>query len=143
MIEYGLIGMFFSAMLAATLVPFGSELVLIALIHKGLDPLSVLLWATLGNWIGGYANYAIGLMSDWRKAAKWLHIPSHKVEKYYPMVHKYDYHMGFLCFLPGIGGPIGVALGVLRSNFWGFSLSMFLGKLLRYSLIVYAQTKII
>ena len=39
---------------------------------------------------------------------------------------------GLLCFLPGIGDFIAVALGFLRANIWVVAISMFLGKAIRY-----------
>ena len=43
--------------------------------------------------------------------------------------------MGFFAFVPGVGGAIVVALGLMRANLWGVALSMLLGKGIRYYLI--------
>ena len=43
--------------------------------------------------------------------------------------------MGFFSFVPGIGDAIVVALGLMRANLLGVSLSMLLGKGIRYYLI--------
>ena len=53
MIEWGYLGMFLSALIAGTVVPFSSEAVLVALISMGLNPVVCVLAATAGNMIGG------------------------------------------------------------------------------------------
>lgn len=49
LIEWGLPGLFISALLAGSIVPFSSELVLVALVKLGLPPTACILAATLGN----------------------------------------------------------------------------------------------
>ena len=53
LIEWGLPGLFISALLAGSIVPFSSELVLVALVKLGLPPIACLISATLGNTVGG------------------------------------------------------------------------------------------
>ena len=53
LIEWGLPGLFISALLAGSIVPFSSELVLVALVKLGLPPTACILAATLGNTAGG------------------------------------------------------------------------------------------
>ncbi|MDP5330240.1 MAG: hypothetical protein NWQ87_02610, partial [Litorivicinaceae bacterium] len=56
-----LLGLFLSALIAATLFPVQSEAVLTALIVYGNDPLSILwLVATFGNVLGAVINWGIG-----------------------------------------------------------------------------------
>ncbi|MDP1605405.1 MAG: YqaA family protein [Rhodocyclaceae bacterium] len=59
--EAGLFGLFLSSFLAATLLPGGSELVLVALLmaHPGQTSAALLL-ATLGNTLGGLTTYGMG-----------------------------------------------------------------------------------
>jgi len=45
--------------------------------------------------------------------------------------------MAFFAFLPAIGEVISIALGFMRSNTWITVGSMFLGKLIRYILLLY------
>ena len=53
LIEWGLPGMFIAALLAGSVVPFSSEVVLVALVQLGLPPVACLVSATLGNTAGG------------------------------------------------------------------------------------------
>ena len=58
--EWGYAGMFISAFLAGTVLPFSSETVLLACIGLGLDPVVSTLVTTAGNALGGYH-----LLFDW------------------------------------------------------------------------------
>ena len=60
LIEWGLPGLFISALLAGSIVPFSSELVLVTLVKLGLPPVACLLSATLGNTVGGMTCYYMG-----------------------------------------------------------------------------------
>lgn len=51
--------------------------------------------------------------------------------------------MAFFVALPYIGDAIAVVLGLMRSNVWVTTLSMFLGKLLRYVALLYAAEGLI
>jgi membrane protein YqaA with SNARE-associated domain len=51
--------------------------------------------------------------------------------------------MGFFSFVPFVGGVITVALGLLRSNVTLTCISMLVGKLLRYILLLLAVQGII
>ena len=50
--------------------------------------------------------------------------------------------MGFFAFLPIIGTAICILLGLMRANPWVSSLSVFLGKIVRYAFIAYTSMKI-
>ena len=57
LISYGYIGMFISAFVAGSVLPFSSELVLAGLIPTHLNTNLLILAATLGNVAGGMFNY--------------------------------------------------------------------------------------
>ena len=63
LIEWGLPGLFISALLAGSIVPFSSELVLVTLVKLGLPPVACLLSATLGNTVGGMTCYYMGRLA--------------------------------------------------------------------------------
>ena len=67
LIDWGYAGLFISALLAGSIVPFSSELVMIALVKVGLSPAICVLAATLGNTAGGMTCYYMGRLgkTDW------------------------------------------------------------------------------
>lgn len=67
LIDWGYTGLFISALLAGSIIPFSSELVMLALVKVGLNPAICVLAATLGNTMGGMTCYYMGHLgkTDW------------------------------------------------------------------------------
>ncbi|BEG99994.1 YqaA family protein [Bacteroides sedimenti] len=136
-IDWGYPGLFISAMLAGSIVPFSSEVVLVVLIKMGLDPFYSVFWATLGNTVGGMSCYYIGYMGKIEWAEKYFKVKHAKIEKMQKFLQGKGALMAFFAFLPAFGEVISMALGFMRSNQPLTVSSMFLGKLFRYAIIAY------
>lgn len=67
LLDYGYWGMLLSAFLAGSVFPFSSEAVMLGLLAAGLHPVSLVIYATIGNVGGGLFNYWIGHFGrlDW------------------------------------------------------------------------------
>ena len=143
MIDWGLPGLFLSALLAGSIIPFSSELVLIALVEVGLDPVSCVLAAALGNTVGGMTCYYMGHLgkTDWIE--KYFKVKKEKVDRMETFLRGKGALMAFFAFLPFVGEVIAIALGFMRSNVWLTTLSMFAGKLIRYIVMLLALKGII
>ena len=76
--EFGYIGLFISSILAATILPLSSEVVLAALLLSGLSPFALVVVATTGNVFGSLTNYALGYWASKGVIKKWLKIISYK-----------------------------------------------------------------
>lgn len=137
LISYGYIGMFISAFVAGSVLPFSSELVLAGLIPTHLNTNLLILAATLGNIAGGMFNYWIGSFGriDWIE--RYLHVKKEKLERTQAFMEGKGAWMGFFAFLPIIGSAITVVLGYTRANIPISIASMTIGKLLRYALLAY------
>jgi membrane protein YqaA with SNARE-associated domain len=123
--EQGLWGLFVAAFVSATVLPGGSEVVLIAVLHQHPD-----LWwqavgvASIGNTLGGATSYLIGRL-----------IPNKAQSKAIIYLHRYGYWALLLSWVPLFGDALCVAAGWLRFNPW-LSLVLFaIGKLVRYLLV--------
>ena len=131
---YGLWGLTLVTFLAATLLPFASEVAVVTALQLGLAPLDILLWASVGNCLGAMTNYWLGLLCTrpvlvriqrerWgRQAWAWA-------ERY-----------GGWCLaascLPGIGDPIMLIGGVLHVQL-RYVLLLGLGtRVVRYLLLI-------
>ena len=137
LIEWGLPGLFISALLAGSIVPFSSELVLVALVKLGLPPIACLISATLGNTVGGMTCYSMGRLGKISWIEKYFKVKKEKVDKMVKFLQGKGALMAFFTFLPAIGEVIAIALGFMRSNTWLTIVSMFVGKLIRYILLLY------
>ena len=138
LIDWGYTGLFISALLAGSIIPFSSELVMLALVKVGLNPAICVLAATLGNTMGGMTCYYMGHLgkTDWIE--KYFKVKQEKIDKMQRFLQGKGALMAFFAFLPFIGEAIAIALGFMRSNEMLTSLSMFTGKLIRYIVMLSA-----
>ena len=127
--------LFFSAFISATLIPFGSEALLIYDIKEGYNVVYLVLIATLGNSLGSIVNYFLGL-----KGEEFLIRKNLLKEKSILKTKKYFDKYGSICilfsWLPLIGDPITFIAGVLKFNLKLFILLVFIAKFLRYLFLV-------
>ena len=137
LIDWGLPGLFLAAMLAGSIIPFSSELVLVALVKLGLPPTACLLSATLGNTVGGMTCYYMGRLGKISWIEKYFKVKKEKVDKMVAFLQGKGALMAFFTFLPAIGEVIAIALGFMRSNRWLTVATMFTGKLIRYIILLY------
>ena len=138
MIDWGYLGLFVSAVLAGSVIPFSSELVMIALVKVGLNPAMCVLSATLGNTIGGMTCYYMGHLGNVVWIEKYFKVKKEKIDKMQQFLQGKGALMGFFAFLPLVGSAVAIALGFMRSNVWLTTLSMLTGKLVRYAVMLLA-----
>ncbi len=130
--------LFLCATLAATLLPLGSEPVLLALLAFHPDLVwPALLTASVGNTFGG----VIGWWMGWG-AERWLtqHLNQDQVNTHRRALNWLQ-HLGpkacLGAWLPIIGDPLCVVAGYLRLPFWPCVVYMAIGKTLRYVVLVW------
>ncbi len=123
-----LIGLFFSAFIAATLLPGGSEVILIYLAQTEThSPLTLLAVAGIGNSLGGMVSYWIGrIIPPSKTEAKKLQTAISRLKRYGPVVL-------LLAWLPFAGDALCVAAGWLRISWAAAAMMIGIGKTLRYA----------
>ena len=133
---YGLSTVFVVAFISATLLPMGSEPVVLGVIH--LNPAQfwpVIAVATTGNTLGGALDYAMGRAASHlapqasnasvqTRALRWLHRLGPKA--------------CLLGWLPLVGDPLCTLAGWLKLPFWPCLAYILIGKFLRYVLMTAA-----
>ena len=130
---YGFIGLFMGSFLAATIVPFSSDILIAGALIAGMNPLWALLWATAGNWLGGLTSYWIGHLGKWRWIEEWVGVTEEKLLKQKHWIDKYGSLIAFFSWVPFAGDVLAVGLGFYRVNFTKSALFMLAGKALRYT----------
>lgn len=140
--EWGYWGMFLSAFLAGTILPFSSEAVMLACVGLGLDPVLSTLATTAGNALGGLTCYWIGHLGKMEWIEKYFRVDHKQLEKATRFIHGRGSWMAFFSFLPIIGDAVLIALGLMRANVWIVIFSMTLGKLTRYAILVATTTEL-
>lgn len=135
-IDWGYIGLFISALVAGSILPFSSEVVMTILIQMGADPTMCLISASVGNTIGGLLCYWLGYLGNMEWIERWLKIEKQKIDKVSGFVKRYGAVMGLFGVLPWVGEAIIVLLGFMRANVYVTTITMFIGKFVRYLLII-------
>jgi membrane protein YqaA with SNARE-associated domain len=131
--DLGYAGLFIGSFAAATILPFSSELLLLALLSSGYGLVPCLLIATAGNWLGGLTGYGLGYLGRIEWIEKWFRISHQKLLGFRQRAEKYGSWLAFFSWLPFIGDPLTIALGLFRVDLVKVCLFMLIGKLFRYS----------
>lgn len=137
LLEYGYLGMFLAAFLAGTVIPFSSEVVLVALVEMGLDPMLTIIAATLGNVAGGMTCYWLGHLGNLHWIEHYFGVSPEKIARAERFVNGRGAWVAFFAFLPILGSAISIVLGMMRANIPLTVLSMTIGKFLRYAILIY------
>jgi membrane protein YqaA with SNARE-associated domain len=132
---HGLPALLLLSFLAATLLPVGSEWLLILLLVNGADPLPAVATATLGNTLGALTTYAIGFWGGPILVRRVLRIEEESQKKAERFYARFGAWSLLLSWLPVIGDPLCLVGGVLRVGFRRFFLLVVLGKLARYGAV--------
>ncbi|MDR2920751.1 MAG: DedA family protein [Tannerella sp.] len=132
LIDYGYIGVFLASFLAATILPFSSEVILAGVLLSGGDYWACMVAATIGNVLGGMTCYWLGRIGKVEWIQKYLKINISKLLKVQHWINNKGAWVSVLTFLPVVGDLIAVALGFLRTNGWSVLFYMFVGKAVRY-----------
>jgi membrane protein YqaA with SNARE-associated domain len=130
--DYGLLGLFLASFLAATILPFSSEAILALMVAAGFDLSACIMVATLGNTVGGLSCYYLGYLGNWNTIEKYLKMKPENLTKTKTWLDKYGSLTALMTWVPIVGDPLAVGLGIIRSNMVYVTLLMFTGKLLRY-----------
>ena len=134
-IDWGYWGLFLSAFVAGSILPFSSEVVMVVLVRMGLDPVWCVAAAALGNTLGGMTCYWIGTLGRTEWIAR-LGISTRQLARARKFLAGRGALMGFFAFLPTIGEAVAIVLGLMRSNPWITAGAMLTGKTLRYIVIL-------
>jgi membrane protein YqaA with SNARE-associated domain len=137
LISYGYIGLFVACFLAATLLPLSSDIVFGALIAMGAAAIPCLILASVGNWLGGMTNYYLGYWGKTEWIEKYLKVKKEKIDKMQKWLNKKGAYMAFFSFLPIVGDIIPLSLGYMKADISIVNVSMFMGKFIRYAVILY------
>lgn len=129
--------LFGSAFLAATILPFYSEVVLFALLIKGESAAVLVLIATLGNTLGAAVNWVLGRFLLRFKDRRWFYFKAEDLEKTQQWFQRYGAWSLLLAWLPIGGDALTLIAGIMRVNFSLFLVLVGIGKGLRYVAVVY------
>jgi membrane protein YqaA with SNARE-associated domain len=138
---YGYLSLFLLSFLASTLIPLGSEWLLIAMLLAKEDPTRVVAVATAGNFLGALSSYWIGLYGGEFLKVRVLRMDAATTLKAERLYGRFGSFSLLFSWLPVVGDPLCLIGGVLRVHLLRFSLLVFSGKLARYAAVAWLTLK--
>ena len=132
------LSLFFISFLAATVLPFSSELTLAGLIStSNYDNLLLLVVASFGNVLGSVFNWSLGFYSRNLSAKKWFPFKETQIERSSKWFSKFGKWSLLFAWLPIVGDPLTFVAGLLRVRFLDFIILVAIGKVSRYLIVFY------
>lgn len=128
-------GLFIAAFLAATPIPFQSEVVFLALLaSQTADPVILVIVASVGNVLGSCVTYAVGRGVGGQRSARWFPLRPDQLAKAEAWFKRWGLWALLVSWAPG--GDLIVALsGVLRVPVLTFLILVTIAKTLRYAAV--------
>ena len=129
------ISLWAAAFLAATILPFSSEVLLASALAAGQVPAWVLISAaTVGNVMGACVNWWLGQRIATYRDRRWFPVSAKSLESARNRFARIGVWSLLLSWVPIIGDPITLAAGVLGVRFRVFLPLVFVGKAARYAI---------
>lgn len=132
LLDLGYFGLFAGSLLAATILPFSSDFLLLGMLAAGADPVLTVAVASLGNWAGGMISYGMGRSGRWEWIERWLKVRRETLERQKARIDRWGAWLAFLSWLPLVGDLFALALGFYKVSLWRVALFMLIGKTARF-----------
>ena len=132
------LSLFFISFLAATILPFSSELSLAGLITtSNYDNVLLLIVASFGNVLGSVVNWVLGFYSRNLTIKKWFPFKETQIERSSKWFRKFGKWSLLFAWVSVIGDPLTLVAGLLRIRFLDFIILVAIGKVSRYFVVFY------
>jgi membrane protein YqaA with SNARE-associated domain len=132
------LSLFFISFLAATILPFSSELTLVGLIStSNYDNFLLLSFTSFGNVLGSVFNWGLGFYARNLTIKKWFPFKETQIERSSKWFSKFGKWSLLFAWVPIVGDPLTFVAGLLRVRFFDFIILVAIGKVSRYLIIFY------
>ena len=132
------LSLFFISFLAATILPFSSELTLAGLIStSNYDNLLLLVFASFGNVLGSVFNWGLGFYARNLTIKKWFPFKETQIERSSKWFSKFGKWSLLFAWVPIVGDLLTFVAGLLRVRFLDLIILVAIGKVSRYLIIFY------
>lgn len=129
--------LFGAAFLAATILPFYSEVFLFSLLKSGGDPLLLVIVATLGNTLGAVVNWVLGRYLLHFQDRRWFYFSRGQIDRAQRWFQRYGFWSLLMAWMPVGGDALTLIAGIMKVRLWLFLILVATGKGLRYVSVVY------
>lgn len=135
--SHGYPALFALSFLASTLIPLGSEWLLVTMLLLHRDPLATLAVASVGNYLGACSTWLIGIYGGPFLIRRVLRIDEAAEGRAGRIYKRYGAWSLLFSWFPVVGDPLCLVGGILKVGFGRFSLLVFTGKLARYAAVAW------
>ena len=133
--------LFLISFLAATILPFSSEIVLTTMYLSNLfETYLLLIFASIGNILGSITNWYLGKKITIFQDRKWFPVSPDQLDRSQKYFQKYGLWSLLLAWVPIIGDPLTLLAGVLNVRFSLFLILVSISKISRYLFILYVAS---
>lgn len=128
----GLLGLFIGTFLAATIFPFSSDALYIAVLLSTKNSVGCLVFGTLGNWFGSVTTYELGRLAKWEWIERHFKVNESTLLKQKRLIDKYGVWIALVSWIPIVGDVIALSLGFYKSPAVWTVILLLVGKFTRF-----------
>lgn len=129
--------LFVASFLAATILPFYSEVFLYAMLNQGHSAILLVSIAALGNTLGSVVNWYLGLYLLHFKNRRWFYFKDKQIDKMQYWFNRYGQWSLLFAWLPVGGDALTLIAGIMKVKIVNFLILVGIGKTLRYVGVIY------
>ena len=132
----GYLSLFTISFLAATILPFSSELMLASMLSmENNNRILLIIISSLGNILGSVFNWVLGFYFMKLQNKKWFPFNKKQISKSSLWFEKYGKWSLLFAWVPIIGDPLTFVAGTMKIKFFIFLILVGIGKISRYLFI--------
>ena len=130
------LSLFIISFLAATILPFSSELMLASMLSiENYNRTLLIIFSSLGNILGSVFNWVLGFYFIKLQNKKWFPFNQEQISKSSLWFEKYGKWSLLFAWVPIIGDPLTFVAGTMKTKFFIFLILVGIGKISRYLFI--------
>lgn len=134
--------LFLLSFLASTVIPLGSEWLLVALLSEHYSPFLTVSVATIGNTLGACTTYALGFWGGRVLLSRVLRISQPALDRSQRLYTRYGVWVLLFSWVPVFGDTLCALCGLFRMSWWRFLVPVLLGKLARYGFLAWTTVAV-
>lgn len=134
---------FISSFGAATILPLFSEVSVVAAYEQGENAFLIWVVASIGNVLGALVNYVLGRYLRRFQSRSWFPIKADNINTATLWFQRYGVWSLLLSWLPIVGDALTFIAGTAKTRVSLFLLLVFIGKSLRYAVLIFTLMQIL
>ena len=132
----GYLSLFTISFLAATILPFSSELMLASMLSiENYNRTLLIIFSSLGNILGSVFNWLLGFYFIKLQGKSWFPFSNEQISKSTLWFRKYGQWSLLFAWVPLVGDPLTFVSGTMKTKFLTFIILVSIGKIARYLFI--------